>query len=254
MEVRYAFAQGIEKSVIGHSHNDYEQVNPLFDALSNNFTSIEVDVHLIGTELKVSHNSKKLDQKPTLQQLYLDPIDSLLNIRNDNRKWIDKPITLMIDLKTNDRETLQVLDHILNQYDHLLQKRTENGIRRGPVRVLISGDPPTDAWLSVDSPYFYLDGRLSTKYPDQMRRQILRISAPIYRVISKSDLMNNNSVAYKRLKDLIKNLYILGYEEVRFWAAPNKPRTWKALIDMGVNVISVDELSEFRTHIEDHQP
>jgi len=31
-----------------HAHNDYLHKNPLFDALKNGFTSVEVDIHLLN--------------------------------------------------------------------------------------------------------------------------------------------------------------------------------------------------------------
>jgi hypothetical protein len=241
-------SQENKRSIIGHSHNDYEQAKPLYNALEYAFESIEVDVFYHNDLLIVSHNTLSLDQKPTIQELYLDPIDSLVNLKEYQDRWNLDPLTLMIDLKTNDYATLQALQELLSAYDHLLQKRTQEGIRPGPVRILISGEPPVKAWMDVDSPYFYLDGRLGTKYPEKMKSQILRISAPLRRIISNQNLTNHRSKAYAKFKYLIKSLYALGYEEVRFWATPDTPKAWQALIDAGVNVISVDDLQEFRSH------
>ena len=48
---------GQELEVIqGHAHNDYENENPLRDALENGFISVEVDVHLADDNLYVSHD------------------------------------------------------------------------------------------------------------------------------------------------------------------------------------------------------
>ena len=59
----------------GHAHNDYLHEKPLFDALINGFTSIEVDIFLYKKQLVVSHTAKQLDTKKTLEELYLRPID-----------------------------------------------------------------------------------------------------------------------------------------------------------------------------------
>ena len=59
----------------GHSHNDYTRKRPLWDALENGFTSIEVDVFLASDgSLRVSHIPFALKLKPTLDELYLKPI------------------------------------------------------------------------------------------------------------------------------------------------------------------------------------
>ncbi|MCP5060861.1 MAG: hypothetical protein GY936_00140, partial [Ignavibacteriae bacterium] len=39
-----------------HSHNDYERRKPLFEALENDFMSIEADIHLVNGELFIAHN------------------------------------------------------------------------------------------------------------------------------------------------------------------------------------------------------
>jgi len=56
----------------GHAHNDYENENPLYDALENGFISVEADVHLIDDQLYVSHDRpEKLDSVFTLKTLFL---------------------------------------------------------------------------------------------------------------------------------------------------------------------------------------
>ena len=55
-----------------HAHNDYEHEYPLFDALSNGFISVESDIWLYGTDLRVAHDP--VDEPttlPTIQELYL---------------------------------------------------------------------------------------------------------------------------------------------------------------------------------------
>ena len=59
-----------------HSHNDQEQANNLTDALSLGFESIEVDVHLISGELRVTHSAPG-SAGVTLQTEYLAPLAAL---------------------------------------------------------------------------------------------------------------------------------------------------------------------------------
>lgn len=59
---------------IAHSHNDYLQERPLFDALDRGFTSIEADVFPRGRELRVAHTVWGIRKGRTLESLYLRPL------------------------------------------------------------------------------------------------------------------------------------------------------------------------------------
>src|SRR5688572_16520231 len=67
-----------------HAHNDYEHRRPLFDALHHGFVSVEADIYLAGTDLRVSHNPvADWSKVPTLQASYLTPLRDLKR-RHDN--------------------------------------------------------------------------------------------------------------------------------------------------------------------------
>ncbi len=55
----------------GHSHNDYHQRDPLKSALVHGLRSIEVDVFPLGDELCVAHTRLELDEKKTINNLYV---------------------------------------------------------------------------------------------------------------------------------------------------------------------------------------
>ena len=56
-----------------HSHNDYLNNRPLFDALENKFKSIEVDIFFLNSKLYVGHNWLQLRKNKTIETLYLEP-------------------------------------------------------------------------------------------------------------------------------------------------------------------------------------
>lgn len=237
------------QEVIGHAHNDYEHPNPLFDALTLGFRSIEVDIHYRKGELIVSHGRNRLSSKPTLEKLYLEPLDSLVKNDRFGMHFKDgEQLTLMIDLKTKKKKLLKALNKALLKYDHLLQKRTDTGgVKWGPIRILISGNPPLRKWKKVKSPYFYLDGRIGKNYPEELKGQVLRISSSLKKVISVKHLLDQECSQYNDFVKLVKSIYSKGHDEVRFWASPDEPEVWKALIAAGVNVVSVDALKKFNT-------
>src|SRR5438046_1197290 len=59
---------------VGHSHNDYEQEQPLSDALRNGFYSVEADIWLVNHEILISHLGWFFTG--ALKELYLDPLQA----------------------------------------------------------------------------------------------------------------------------------------------------------------------------------
>ena len=101
----------------GHSHNDYTRDRPLFDALTYGFTSIEVDVYWQKGRMVVTHDDKNLDEKPTLQELYLDPLVEIVQ-KNEGTVFENESIQLllMIDLKSEKVSTYLALREIFETY------------------------------------------------------------------------------------------------------------------------------------------
>ena len=123
-----------------HSHNDYWRDVPLYDAVAAGCTSVEADVWLSGNDLFVGHVQKSLTKERTLESLYIDPLISMLAIRNTpnqiasisntsstgtspsvNTPQVNgvfdsdpsTPLTLLIDMKTDGATTFPaVLSHL----------------------------------------------------------------------------------------------------------------------------------------------
>src|SRR6201986_2422729 len=92
-----------------HAHNDYEHPRPLFDALDNGFCSVEADIFLTPDGLLVGHTQKDLKPGRTLEALYLEPLRELVKA-NGGRVYPGGPtIFLLIDVKTNAKETCAAL-------------------------------------------------------------------------------------------------------------------------------------------------
>lgn len=250
-----AFGQ-INNSILllAHAHNDYEQSNPLFEALSHGFTSIEVDIHPYKDALKVSHTRFGcLRKKKNIDELYLKPLDSLVFANGGTVFDKDSTqLTLMMDLKTKKKKALNLLHQFLLKHDHLFHKSV-NGIERwGPVMVLISGSPPLHEWQKINSPYFFLDARIGTTYPPEVKKRIKRISGHINSITSMDLLINGDIQEMSRLKQIVGSVYKLGYPEFRFWGTRDDEKTWEFLLSIGVNKISVDDLSAFAKFYAKH--
>ena len=112
-----SFGQEIEV-INGHAHNDYENDNPLLDAIENGFTSVEVDIHLVNDNLYVSHDfPKELNPALTIESLYLNPLKKHI-LKNNGSVYPNYSGTfyLMIDFKTSAKPTYDKLKRILTNY------------------------------------------------------------------------------------------------------------------------------------------
>src|SRR5690242_3898337 len=54
-----------------HAHNDYVKPLPFYDAFNKGFGSIEADIFLKEGKLLVAHSAAELDEKRTLETMYL---------------------------------------------------------------------------------------------------------------------------------------------------------------------------------------
>lgn len=145
-----------------HSHNDYWQRIPLFEALGSGCVSVEADVHLRGSELLVGHKSIGLKHDSTLPSMYLEPLRRLVeeqNVGNDGplRGIFDsapeQTVVLLIDHKTSGKETFAELDKQLQPLRDLDYLTYWNGTARisRPITVVASGNAPFDSVMALDS-------------------------------------------------------------------------------------------------------
>src|SRR5215207_3316500 len=102
-----------------HSHNDYEHKRPLLDALNCGFCSVEADIWLVKEQLLVAHTPLQLKTDRTLQKLYLDPLRERAKARK-GQIHAGATFYLMIDIKTDAKETYTALAKVLEDYADIL--------------------------------------------------------------------------------------------------------------------------------------
>ena len=140
-----------------HSHNDYEQTNPFYEAWENGFGSIEADIFLFDNKLLVAHTKKELNNNRTLQSLYLEPLKTVIE-KNKGFPYVDrnKELQLLIDVKTDSIKTLDKLIEILKNYPSI--------IKCNKIKIAISGNRPSPEKFTSYPSYIYFDGVLSKNY------------------------------------------------------------------------------------------
>ena len=224
-----------------HSHNDYYQRLPFYQAYSQQMASIEADIFATDNddELLVAHYISELGNAPTLEESYIEPIVSLYRL-NNGRAWrgSDKYFVLLIDFKTPSAVTMDRLLKKLQKYPEVF----DPVVNPYAVRVVISGSrPPDNTFINYPS-IISFDGAHTNYTPQQLER-IHMISMNFRRLSRWNGQGDIDEDDVKRLKEAIDAAHALG-KPVRFWGSPDNPNAWLTLHKMGVDFINTDKPEE----------
>jgi alkaline phosphatase len=233
---------GIYTPSNAHSHNDYEQSNPFYEAWNNGFGSIEADIFLEGNKLLVAHTTKELNDSRTLQSLYLDPLRKAIII-NHGYPYADtsKDLQLLVDVKTDSVNTLNKLIEILKDFPSI--------INCTKIKIAISGNRPAPAAFAGYPLYIYFDGVLSENYSPEALSKIIMLSDNFWHYSRWHGMDSIPKKDYERLKQVIDKAHNLK-KKVRFWNAPDNPNAWQTFESLQVDYINTDHiaaLAEFLT-------
>ncbi len=229
--------QSAAQEIIAHAHNDYEKPQPLWNALAHDFHSLEIDIARYGQELVVTHTLDSLAFKPTLQELYIEPLISYLDTAS-------RSLWLLVDLKSYDRETLDLLHALLVRHDDVFLGRQDN-IGSKPVQVILSGEMPRAEIIADDRySYFFIDGRIENLGQGYKAHTMPLISANFTSLSSWTGEKEMNLEDEKKLRDLVRTVKAEN-KKLRFWKTNDSEEVWKKLMALGVHVIGVDHVEEF---------
>lgn len=221
------------------AHNDYLHDRPLYDALAHGFTTVEADVFLEGDELRVGHNRRDLEPGRTLSSLYLDPLADL--VRAHGAIWPDRPLQLLVDVKSEAAPTFLALAKVLAEHTSMLASRDERGHHEGAVGVTVSGH--VDLSLMAAQPVWHatVDGR-----PHDLSAPSLvttSISAKFGRHFEWDGRGRMPAAERSGLQDLVERIHASG-RTARFWGT--NEGMWPELLAAGVDQIIADDLSALR--------
>ncbi len=131
-----------------HAHNDFQHKRPLLDALDCVFCSIEADIYLRNSQLLVGHVPAELRPERTLEKLYLDPLRERVKT-NVGRVYADGPtITLLVDVKTEAKETYAALHNVLERYADMFSVTRNGKLEVKAVTVVVSGNRAREAMIA----------------------------------------------------------------------------------------------------------
>jgi len=233
----------------GHAHNDYIHDRPLYEALENGFTSIEIDVHSYRGKAVVCHDAEDLSSKPTIQALYLDPLSNII-AKNGGTVFPNKneQLILMIDLKQDKEILIDILSKDLVDYDLLIESSLDAHEIWKPLKVIISGDPPMNRILYDKTGYFYMDGRmhhLDESIDDYVMPRISMSYRNNFSWRPDGDLPKEE---LEKMREMIRKTHARG-KKFRFWGHPETEAFWKLLQREGVDWINVDNLEAYNAFV-----
>lgn len=223
-----------------HSHNDYEQKQPFFAAYDLGFDSIEADLYLKDGELCVAHNQKDISTERTLRKLYIEPLLAKIKENGGYPYPNKKSLHLLLDLKTQGKEIMQVLDIQLKPYKKELKH----------IKISISGDMPKPEEFQNYDKMFSFDGRKSLEYSKEGFKRVYIVSASFTDFgkywAGKEPL--SQEVAEK-ISVFVNEMHAKN-KKVRLWGTPNTTLGYETLKALQVDVIGTDDLPLLRNYID----
>ncbi|OIV41160.1 alkaline phosphatase [Flavobacterium johnsoniae] len=235
----FLFAQAQEYSSSNiHSHNDYASPLPFYGAYSNEAGVIEADVFLVNNELFVAHTSKEIGPNNTLKNFYLEPLSLKLKNLGSKAYPSNKPLILMIDIKSDADSTLKLIAQQLKNYPDIIINKN--------IKVVISGNRPNPAQWTSYPEFIYFDGRLNENYTPEQLARVEMISEDLHEltiwngkgVLTQADL--------EKIQSAIKKVHNQN-KKIRFWATQDNVNTWMTLMNLKVDFIGTDNVAEL-TH------
>lgn len=240
-----------------HSHNDYMQAVPFWEAYYAHFGSIEADVFLVKNQLWVAHTEKDLSPDRTLEKLYLDNISKQIKLNKGNI-YPDgqKKLQLLIDIKQDYEASLAALVSILKKYPEI----TGNP----EIKMVITGNRPKPESFKNYPEYLYFDGDLNQAYTSDQLKRVGMFSASFTDLVKWSGKGIPRDEEKERITKAVEKAHA-SQKPVRFYGAPDFTNAWVNLIDMGVDYINTDHIPDlkkfmnsipknFYKNIKDHIP
>ena len=231
-----------------HAHNDYEHTRPLFDALACGFCSVEADIWLRDGTLLVAHTPFALKADRTLQSLYLDPLRERVK-RNGGRVFADGPaFHLMIDVKTDAKETWAALAKVLDEYADILTVTKGGTTEAMAVTVVLSGNTDRELVGRQVVRYAGIDGRpkdLDANPPAELVPWVSDAWKNHFKWDGTGDMPDAERT---KLREYVAKAHEQG-RKVRFWATPDTPEVWKELLAAGCDFINTDKLDELQAFL-----
>lgn len=222
--------------VMIHSHNDYLQTAPFWQAYSQKVHSVEADVFLEDGVLLVGHDPEDLSPEMTFEDLYVRPAVAVF-LRNGGRAWkdYDGTLQLMVELKSDAEPELDAVVSMLSQWPEVF----DTEINPDAVRVVVTGNVPSPEDFSRYPEWISFDGDLGQEYTPGQLERIALFSADFGNYSSwngKGSLIPEEGAAVRAAVEKAHGMD----RPIRFWNAPEGVTVYYTFYDMGIDYINTD--------------
>ncbi|WP_228464533.1 alkaline phosphatase [Chryseobacterium antibioticum] len=236
-------AQNYLKYTVGnaHSHNDYQQEIPFWQAYYAKFGSIEADVFLVKGKLWVAHTEKELLPNRTLESLYLDPISKQIKLNKGNiYSDANKKLQLLIDIKQDYKTSLSALVSALRKYPEITSCPG--------VKIVITGGRPQPGDFKNYPNYLFFDGDLDTNYTEDQLKRVGIFSADFQELVKWNGKGIPRDEETEKIRRAVEKAHAQ-HRAIRFYGAPDFTNAWVNLMDLGVDYINTDHIPDLKKFI-----
>jgi hypothetical protein len=237
---------------LAHSHNDYEHSQPLGEAIDQRFYSVEADIWFRSGKVQVSHDS--YSTKGTLQELYLDPLQALVDANGGSVYGDGVQFVLWLDLKDGSFGLRDELRKLLDSYP-MMTVFTNDTVTPGPVVAVLTGNDSSKKTFVTE-----YDVRRAVRDSNDYKpedpgadNQWQYYALDWTKWIAWGGVDPILDIEGRRLACLIGDIHRKG-KKVRFWNAPMTNEYFQTLIDYGADFVGTDKLAELSEFLDTLAP
>ncbi len=225
-----------------HSHNDYQQPAPFFNAYNLEYGSMEADLYLDENELYVAHTSKDLPLHRTFEKLYLNPLAEMIQ-KNGGNVYADtaRKLVLMLDIKREGVASVNKLIEVLMKYPAITSCRT--------LTILVTGDKPHPSTYSSYPSFLWFDGLLSNNYSKDALSHIAFLNDNFINYTKWTGHEDMLPADWDKLKKAVDKGHALG-KKIRLWNSPDYMAGWAKMMELGVDYIDSDSIKALAEYLK----
>lgn len=238
-------APGKYTAANAHSHNDYKQAHPFFEAYQAGFGSMEADIYIRDGVLLVAHEEKEIKRDNTLEQLYLLPLSAKIKAcEGTPYKDRQRQLQLLIELKASPEAALDTLASLLRKYPEIAKNKN--------IQIVFTGITPSESVILHTPDYMYFDFAPGTAFDKKILGKIAMFSDDFRRYSNWNGTGDINPKELLALKAVVKKYHDL-HKKVRFWDTPDNDRTWRLMETLGVDYINTDRIEQLAQFLKEEK-
>ena len=219
------------KGIIDSLNNSNKNYS-IFSEIKGNPTGTNirdgVDVFLKNNTLYVTHSESEINKKRTIESLYLTSLEKLIS----SQLYSINKLQILIDIKSDPKNTLNKIVQILNQYPQIINQKN--------ISIVISGNRPDPEEYEYYPDFIFFDHQsLDPLVKQKMWSKIALISLDFGKFSNWNGKGSMTAKDYKKVDSVVRIAHQYG-KPFRFWATPDTKGAWKTFRILGVNYINTD--------------